>query len=127
MWYPDAEHVEISEFVGKTVVKIEGAVQDSELKFYMDDGYVYTMYHCQDCCESVYLEDISGDINDLIGKKIRIAESVSHENPYASESGTWTFYKLFTDNWRDDTIVIRWNGESNGYYSESVDIRKETY
>lgn len=125
MSYYRTEHAIISEFIGKTFTKIEGGVQDSELKFYCEDGYVYTMYHNQDCCETVYVEDIIGDLQDLVGSPIYSAEEVSQHNPYAYESGTWTFYRMKSNRWDRDTIVIRWNGESNGYYSESVDIRKE--
>ena len=123
MGYYDNE-VEITDMLGKTFTKIEGGIQDDTLKFYTDDGYVYTMYHDQDCCENVYVEDISGDLQDLIGDEIVEASCVSQDNPHASESGTWTFYKLNSGSWRGG-VCIRWNGESNGYYSESVSIIKQ--
>lgn len=114
----------ISDLIGKTIIRINGADRNSDqITFYTNDGYKYKMYHCQDCCESVYVEDISGDVQDLIGFEIVEASEVSQDNPHASESGTWTFYKLNTNNWLGG-VCIRWNGESNGYYSESVEIFK---
>lgn len=115
----DKTFVGIDDMIGKTITKIVGGIQDTELTFYTSDGYEYKMYHEQDCCETVYVEDISGDLNDLIGRVIVEASEVSQQNPHATESGTWTFYKLNSDRYYGG-VCIRWNGESNGYYSESV-------
>ena len=87
----------------------------------------FTFYHYQDCCESVYIYDIVGDIEDLVGTPILVAEEVSGTEPAeyrCSESCTWTFYKFATfKGWVD----VRWVGESNGYYSEAVDLEHEKF
>lgn len=112
--------MEFSELVGKTLTKIERVdlgYGDEELHFHTDSGEHFKLYHAQDCCESVTIEDICGDLNDLIGSPVLVATEASQVDPNASESGTWTFYKIATvKGWVD----IRWYGASNGYYSESV-------
>lgn len=97
--------------------------------FTLSGGDQYKLYHNQDCCESVYVEDIIGDLNDLVGVPILIAEEAcSHDHPegykkpeYEDESFTWTFYKFATIK---GYVTIRFYGSSNGYYSESVDFVK---
>jgi hypothetical protein len=116
-----------SELVGKTLVEIIGKERDDQIIFKTDNGDAYRLYHSQDCCESVSVEDIIGDIQCLIGSPILMAEeATSDKNPEGIEkeyqdSFTWTFYKLATIK---GYVTIRWYGESNGYYSESVDFEK---
>ena len=90
-----------------------------ELVFTLDTGEKYRLFHVQDCCEDVFIEDIVGDLVDLIDSPVLMAEEVSnHEYEDVDTSGTWTFYKLATVR---GYVTVRWYGESNGYYSESVD------
>jgi len=111
------------ELLGKVVINIE-RIEDSNgdiLQFELSNGSIYHQFHSQDCCESVNIEDINGDLNDLIGYPLLQAEESSQDCPNSSESGTWTFYKLATIK---GYVTIRWLGESNGWYSESVDFLK---
>ncbi len=130
MSYWDYPHVDFSELVGKTLVEVINT--GDEMKFICSDGSQYKQYHFQDCCESVSVEDICGDIQDIIGSPIVVADvSTSSERQswetkygpgeeyYYPDSFTWTFYKLDTIK---GGITIRWYGTSNGYYGESVDF-----
>lgn len=111
----------IKELLGKTISRIDGAEKDSEmLTLTGDDGVKYVFYHEQDCCECVAIEDICGDISDLIGSPLLYAEEASRREPDECGSNTWTFYKFSTIN---GSVTVRWCGSSNGYYSESVDFK----
>ncbi len=121
MW---RNHCEVSELIGKTVAKVERN-GDEELRFLYPDGSGFRLFHEQDCCESVTIEDVCGDLDDLVGSPILVAEEVSSEDRPAlsehEESYTWTFYKFATIK---GTVTVRWYGASNGYYSESVDFER---
>lgn len=112
--------------IGKTIKEILGAEKYSEeITFITECGEVWKMYHDQECCERVYVEDVVGDIDDLIGSPILVYEESTNSTPHPlderDESYTWTFYKLATiKGWVD----IRWYGESNGYYSEDVTFKR---
>ncbi|ATO51013.1 hypothetical protein P4V86_15370 [Brevibacillus laterosporus] len=113
--------VEVNVLRGKVLTIIDDSRED-ELIFYTEDGKCYRMYHEQDCCETVYLEDICGDLNDLLGTPLLLAEEVSEERGPVDEWDeryTWTFYKFATIK---GSVTLRWYGTSNGYYSESVDF-----
>lgn len=121
--------------LGKTLTDVK-VIGKEEIHFYADhERYILT--HFQDCCENVYIESIIGDLNELIGSPITLAEEVSNNYysndhakllhalmgplPGSDESYTWTFYKLATVK---GYVDIRWYGTSNGYYSESVSFYK---
>jgi hypothetical protein len=115
--------LEFSVLVGKTIAEVRHSAD--EIKFICTDGSEYQQYHVSDCCESVTVEDICGDLNDITGAPVLSAEVVtSAENPpdikkEYQDSFTWTFYKIQT---QKGAVTIRWYGSSNGYYSESVDF-----
>ena len=119
--------INISEFVGKTFVSIN--VRDEFIDFLTDKKEKYQMYHEQDCCETVYVDDICGNIVDLLESPILKAEErTSNDNrkegqEYYEDSFMWTFYEIATIK---GSVTIKWYGESNGYYSEEVSIAKLT-
>lgn len=130
MGYSYENDVAFSTLLGKTIIKIDNNGSD-ELKFYCETGEEYVMYHSQNCCESVSIDDIDGNLNDLLNSPILQAEEVTDNTPkketinkgeeneytFTDESATWTFYKLATVK---GYVTIKWYGTSNGYYSESV-------
>lgn len=128
MWYDNLVNMET--FVGLVFKSIDVSESDDEIFFETECGRKFRMFHSQDCCESVYIESIVGCFSDLIGTPILIAEESAscNENPDDVDmeyqaSFTWTFYKFATIK---GYVDIRWYGESNGYYSESVDIHEIT-
>ena len=126
-WHVEKGYRDFSDLVGKTIKSVTGLEKDSDqITFACDDGSEYFMYHEQDCCESVYIADIDGDASDLVGGLVVDArEEVggdynASEDLFLDDSYTWTFYHLQTTK---GSVVIRWLGTSNGYYSESVDFK----
>ncbi len=119
----------ISEFIGGHIVTATGLEPNSErVEFVFADGRRFAMLHEGDCCESVSVNDVIGDTADLqdatvIDAREEVSEEVDPEDyvPYSEyrDSFTWTFYIIQTSK---GAVTIRWLGESNGYYSERVDI-----
>lgn len=123
---------DIEALVGKTLASVTVNAPDNDrIEFECTDGSRYLMWHNQDCCESVSIEDVCGDWGDLIGSPVVSAyESSSdteppegttdtHADDRYRDSYTWTFYRITT---AKGQVVIRWYGTSNGYYSESVEF-----
>jgi hypothetical protein len=115
---------QFSDLIGKTLSSIEGAEAGSDrITFVTSDGQRFAMFHNQDCCECVDVESVVGEVADLIGAPILMAEeATSDTNPEGvtvecQDSFTWTFYKLATVK---GYVDIRWYGSSNGYYGEGV-------
>ncbi len=132
-----------NELEGKTLFEIIQNGDNDELIFVTTEGEKYKIYHRQDCCENVSIDDIVGDLSDLIGSPILRASKDSNNDPNEKQlarierekleqgedyylwedSFTWTFYNISTIKGH---VTIRWYGSSNGYYSESVDFEKIT-
>lgn len=109
------------DLVGKTLVAID-KIEDFEIQFTDSDGVHYRMYHSQHCCEQVAIEDICGNLQDLIGSPIIQAEECTSEDDGQEKNpeGLWTFYRIATIK---GSVVIRWYGEWE-YYSVAVGFEK---
>lgn len=119
----------INVLAGLTLEAFDGKKGDAEIVI-VASGRKFKMLHYQDCCESVSVDSVSGNPQNAIGEVIIDAterNSRDHDLPnlpakeWADSSETWTYYTIRT---QSETMVIRWYGTSNGYYSESVDFEE---
>ena len=117
--------VNITDLIGKTLTAVEGAANESERIVFRNDAETYTMLHERDSCESEMVEDVVGDVTDLIGAPIVAAceERRSKGSPGDDCEGfcRWTFYRVATIK---GAVTICWFGSSSGYYPESVLVYK---
>ena len=127
-WY---DNYEPKDLVGKTLINVIVDYKNNEIELYFDDKTIAKFYHMQDCCESVYIESPEYDVADLklyIGQTLTdcYRKSTSHTVEYGSETITKLGF-CFGGFWFDQKRVeIIWKGESNGYYSEGVDLNITT-
>ena len=122
-WHAEAK---MADMVGKVFTSVRN--ENTELVF-ENATERFVFFHAQDCCEHVSIEDICGELQDLVGEPLLMAEEVEGQTPVDfdeadHESVTWTFYKFAT---RKGYVDVRWLGESNGYYSEGVSLGYETW
>lgn len=111
----------IEDLKGKTLKQIR-VLDNNCIYFVCDDNTIFEMFHEQDCCERVYIEDITGNLEDIMGSPITLAEESSNrtegdDNMYSS----WTFYKLATVK---GYVDLRWGGTSSIYYSTDVSVHQ---
>ena len=112
---------DISRMVGLTMISVINE-NDARLIFTSTDGRRFEFHYVPDCCASCVIEDVCGDLSDLVGSPLVEADEVSNYEgpvPEYAESYTWTFYRFSTVK---GTVTVRWFGESHGYYSESVTL-----
>jgi hypothetical protein len=129
---------QFSDMLGQVMVSVEtvraigmdGKEYHLEMNFVDENGTQYRFYHEQDCCEGVWIQDICGDLSDLVGSPLLQAEEVSSdvdENELEVElsdpdnGSNWTFYKFGTEK---GSVTVRWLGEGNGNYSLDVDYQR---
>lgn len=126
--YDEAQDIGV--LVGQTFVSV--VRRDDAIEFVGGDGRVqYVLGHSRICCEAVDIEDIAGDLTDLEAVPILAAARVTNSEIPARpgeyteysepDSYTWTFFRITTIK---GTVVIRFYGESNGYYSEDAYLYK---
>lgn len=117
----------LKDMIGKTIIKIYNehklpVEKNCDEVYFETNNEIYKFYHEQACCESVYLEDIIGDLNDLLKSPILHAEEIVNDPSHILiNSETWTFYILRTIK---GEVLFRFYGTSNGYYSERISIEK---
>lgn len=115
---PSNNNVPVSTMKGVTINSIDINKSKDILVFRTDAGD-FALWHYQDCCECVTIEDIVGDLEDLIGVPLLYVEEDSSKKEDDWGTETYTFYNLRTIK---GDVTIRWYGSSNGYYSEEVDF-----
>lgn len=108
------------------LVQVKGSRTINEEVYIWASGRKFVMVHDQDCCECVTVEDIQGNVERMIGEVVIDAtENSNCTDPKiegTDDCWTWTYYTIRT---QSETLVIRWYGSSNGYYSESVTFYEE--
>ena len=114
------------ELKGKIIKEINGLKIGSDEVFIRTNDETYKIYHAQDCCEHVRIVKVIGNVDELIGEVVFAEEDAGANEPdwhdeYLDESRTWTKYVLKTAN---ASLEFWFLGESNGYYSEDVSIKK---
>lgn len=123
-YWPEEQNEFFKKLVGKKIIDARGLCRGSKhVSILFEDGSAIRFYHSQSCCESVDLDDICGDVDDLLNAKLYGIELRNNFNQPArdcyDESYTWSFYSIRTDK---GYVDLKWYGCSNGYYSETVDV-----
>ena len=118
--------VNFFELKGQIVKEIYGLIKGCDEVFIRTNDGTYKLYHEQDCCEYVRVVKVIGNVDELIGEVIFAEEDTGANEPdwhdeYIDSSHTWTKYVLKTEN---TSLEFWYLGESNGYYCESVSIKK---
>ncbi len=114
-------HVEFSDLVGEVLDAVDIDREENQILLTTRSGRRFLVYHEQDCCETVAISGQDGNFGKLIGKPIvearDFAVDTSEEAIDSSQTTTTLVFRV-----DDQTVISRWIGDSNGYYSESVDI-----
>lgn len=117
----------ISILRGKTLTDVRLGPNKQSILFTCENGNTYLMHHYQDCCEEVFVHDIAGELSDLIGAPLLMAEMVhsksktpgGREKPNTDETFAWTFYKFATIK---GYVTICWYGSTSSSYSIKVEF-----
>ncbi len=129
---------------GLTFREITGMHKHSDrVSFVSTEGRRFDFFHSPECCESVQVEDVAGDVRDLLDAPLVMAEVercgdqdppervqafnlkmeqlFPGEQPYKDDAWAWTFYKFGTVK---GYVTVRWLGSSNGWYGVDVECEE---
>ena len=108
------DHLGLGVLVGQNLSSVKEAGE--AVVFTLTDGRRYKLYHESDCCESVDLEEVDGNLTDLHGLvTVAMSEEEAGESTH-DDSCTITTIRIATET---ATVTMTWRGESNGYYRET--------
>ena len=94
------------------------------MDFITENGDVYQLFNGNDTCDELGLKDIEGDLDDLIGSPIILAE-VTESDYIEYTERVWIFYRLAT---AKGYVVIRFYTTTDGWYSDdAITVRKGTF
>lgn len=113
------EHVAFEALQG---LRIDRVLVDGSIYFVTDKG-TFRLWHEQECCEIVTLDDIVGDPQDLKGATVILAEEAQSTESNDGTRLLWTFYRLVTN---QGDVTIRWCGDMNTHYSVEVSFARFT-
>lgn len=91
----------ITNMIGKTFTAVTVNDEKTEMDLHYEGGR-FRFEHMQECCESVYITDIEGDLDSLVGSPILVAQVVIEDDTEEDdehgrgEISQWTFYKVAT-------------------------------
>lgn len=126
---------DLSCMLGKTMKSVTAhrfhGPYDDHLVFETLDGTQFVFYfYDTGGTHEVRLEDINGDLEDLVGSPLLVAEMyqsdpvpgrVLQDPDWCQDEDTmWTFYRFAT---HKGGVDVRWFGCSNGYYSTEVSFK----
>ena len=129
------KYIEIETLIGKKFTKLDVCASGYEVKFETDGEDRWIMHHIQDCCECVELARIDGELDDLLGEIVTNAKYTTFSG--YEEDGDWPDLLLkkpkFLESWtvskldfttKKGLVSFIWQGHSNGYYGEEVQIEE---
>ena len=112
-----SQAINIDQIKGMTITAVVYKEVNESLLIHLNT-HVLEMIHHQDCCETVYLADVVGSFEDLIGYPLLEVSETFVDIGSKHMFSTASCYNFRTVK---ASVQLRWVGESNGYYSETVD------
>lgn len=96
-----------------------------EVRIVLADGRNVRLYHCQDCCESVEIAQIDGDLQRLVGHELQAAYMTYEEKDPAGMDWCDRLDVCLAHNFlhlrsHAGDVCVRWDGWQSGYYSDSI-------